>query len=273
MVLDNFVKLGQTKVRQNIVVNAVEMCEENLFGMYCNIDGEGRHRVLSLGQKEQLFLEALVCARGGQPRLTDAEYDALKEDLEWQGSLLATLTPEQRLLFEAAKAHEGPSAEEGQLLSDAEYDALRRRMRMDGVAFALPGFIVHGPRCSLRSRRVFTDVGQDVSRSFALNLPSLLLVLLSLATVTAASGVDVPFGWAGYIAALLIAFPIMITASRQLTSTAMDFSAVFTAQCPQCGQQLDVKLPRSGDTSFPLGCPHCQSTLSYDNPSHQVTLI
>lgn len=60
---------------------------------YCSLDADGKRLApLTLGEKEQIFLEALSSYYyDGKPSISDQEFDNLKDELLWSGSKVAVL--------------------------------------------------------------------------------------------------------------------------------------------------------------------------------------
>ena len=145
---------------------------------YCSLDGKS----LSLGEKENLFLDALqayyygeesimsneefgkgdgegalkaecvcVCIYGVWFGFGSGAADNLKEDLIWGGSSVVVLSPlEQRFLEAVRSFNEGKP-----VLTDQEYDALKTELMKQNSPVTL-----RGPRCSLRSRQVSEGVSE-----------------------------------------------------------------------------------------------------------------
>eukprot|EP00873_Tetraselmis_striata_P018798 jgi/Tetstr1/439062/TSEL_027552.t1 len=255
-----------------------QQCEENLFGLYCSIDAAGRHARLSLGEKEHALLGALTAHSAGRPVMSDAEYDLLKEDLEWQGSLLAALPPQERLVLAAERAYDSiPNASQRAIMSDGEYDAARQAMRRRDVAFAPRGLLARGPRCSLRSRRVFADVGAHAALPSFLTLPMLLGLAAGLAAAGGAGGAQLPTPGiaAASLAAAALCLPLARRMAAALAAAALGYSARYDADCPHCGQPTGVAVPRQteADTSFRIICDRCLGGLRYDAAAHQITAV
>ena len=168
---------------------------------------------MSLGEKEQLFLDALSAYYfDSGPKMSDEEFELLKDELVWSGSKVraphrrcrraratragtcalpgrprvslfarpaglgrgsppdlaasthpprpataqvAVLSPDEQRLLEARAAY----ARGSPIMSDADYDALRLRLRRTGSEVT-----AQGPRCSLRSRKLYSDCSVDYLR-------------------------------------------------------------------------------------------------------------
>ena len=57
------------------------------------------------------------------------------------------------------------------LLGDAEFDALKLRLKQSGSIIT-----AQGPRCSLRSKKMYSDAAVDYLRLLGINIPAALLV-------------------------------------------------------------------------------------------------
>lgn len=57
------------------------------------------------------------------------------------------------------------------VMSDADFDALKRRLKQEGSIIT-----AEGPRCSLRTRTMYSDASVDYLRMLGINIPAALLV-------------------------------------------------------------------------------------------------
>ncbi|KAF7138682.1 hypothetical protein RHSIM_Rhsim07G0096500 [Rhododendron simsii] len=133
---------------------------------YCSIDGKGKK---SLGELEQEFLQALQSFYyEGKAIMSNEEFDNLKEELMWEGSSVVMLTSDEQKFLEASMAYVAGKP----IMSDQEYDSLKRQLKIDGS-----DIVVEGPRCSLRSKRVYSDLAVDYFKMFLLNVPAAVVAL------------------------------------------------------------------------------------------------
>lgn len=80
----------------------------------------------SLGEKEQAFLDALrAFYYDGTPIMSNEEFDALKEELMWEGSKVMQISGTEQRFLEAYKAYNSGKP----VLSDDEYDKLKQELR------------------------------------------------------------------------------------------------------------------------------------------------
>jgi hypothetical protein len=118
---------------------------------------------------EQEFLDAMSAYYfDGKAAISDAEFDLLKEELLWAGSKVVVLDSDEQRFLEAVRSWGSGNA----IMSDEEFDALRNELRTKGSVVA-----AQGPRCSLRSKKMYADASPDYFRMTALNAPAALLVL------------------------------------------------------------------------------------------------
>ncbi|CAL5442301.1 unnamed protein product [Camellia sinensis] len=133
---------------------------------YCSIDKKEKK---SLGELEQEFLQALQAFYyEGRAIMSNDEFDNLKEELMWEGSSIVMLTSDEQKFLEASMAYVAGKP----IMSDEEYDKLKMKLKMDGS-----DIVVEGPRCSLRSRKVYSDLSVDYFKMFLLNVPAALIAL------------------------------------------------------------------------------------------------
>ena len=123
---------------------------------FCIIDPENSQRIrLTVEEKERMFLDALQSYyASGRQIMDDAEFDALKEDLMWNGSELVNLNRREIAYLEAMQGFNKGSP----TMSDAEFDALREELREEQSVVAVD----KEPKC-------YIEVGvrpiEDVSAS------------------------------------------------------------------------------------------------------------
>ncbi|CAN4077356.1 unnamed protein product [Withania somnifera] len=140
--------------------------EDSKILQYCSIDGKGKK---SLGEMEQEFLQALQSFYyEGKAIMSNEEFDNLKEELMWEGSSVVMLSPDEQRFLEASMAYVSGNP----IMTDEEYDKLKMKLKRDGS-----DIVVEGPRCSLRSRKVYSDLSVDYLKMFLLNVPAAVVAL------------------------------------------------------------------------------------------------
>ena len=118
----------------------------------------------------------------GEARLTDEEFENLKDDLIWNGSKIAVLSSNEQRFLEATISHSRGKP----ILTDEEYDELKGELIKSNSVVTRAG-----PRCSIRSRRMYSDAIPDYLRLTALNLPAALLVLGAIFSIDDLTGFEI----------------------------------------------------------------------------------
>ncbi|KAL0296028.1 UNVERIFIED_CONTAM: PGR5-like protein 1A, chloroplastic [Sesamum radiatum] len=142
-----------------------EVVDSNVLP-YCSLD---KNQKKSLGEMEQDFLQALQAFYyEGKSIMSNEEFDNLKEELMWEGSSVVMLSADEQRFLEASMAYVSGNP----ILSDKEFDELKQKLKADGSEI-----VVEGPRCSLRSRKVYSDLSVDYLKMFLLNVPAAIVAL------------------------------------------------------------------------------------------------
>ncbi|GFZ02161.1 PGR5-like B [Actinidia rufa] len=95
--------------------------------------------------------------------MSNEEFDNLKEGLMWEGSSV--------VMLKISGSFNGLHSWKP-ILSDEEYDKLKLQLKIDGSEI-----VVEGPRCSLRSKKVYSDLAVDYLKMFLLNVPAAVFAL------------------------------------------------------------------------------------------------
>jgi len=253
----------------------VDDCEYNI-GAYCSIDDEGaRVATRTVGEMEQEFLEAMQAWYfEGKSLLTDDEFENLKDELTWQGSDIVMLSSAEQKFLEASMGY----ASGKPLMSDEEYDKLKQTLKRQGSTIALAG-----PRCSLRSRAMYSDLEVDYLRMTALNLPAVTLVLSVLFFFDDITGfeisklIELPEPW-GIIVLWGIVLPSCFILSQQLTNLVLRDGIILKGECPNCGAENRRYFGNifgvEGDKEKAIGkCPECGKLLEFQNAGREIVVL
>lgn len=241
---------------------------------YCSLDEEGGKPVaqMTLGEKEQAFLEALSAFYyGDKPSISDEEFDLLKDELLWSGSKVAILSGDEKRFLEAQMAFNIGKP----IMSDREFDSLKNKLKK-----ANSSIVMQGARCSLRSRKMYSDARVDYLRMVALNVPAALLVLLGLFSIDDLTGFEVtrlielpePFG---IIVVWGVVLPAVYVLANAITNLVFRDALVLKANCPSCGTENvtyfgDILTVPGNRTENVVECPDCKSKLEFDAENRQV---
>lgn len=241
--------------------------DDNIAG-FCSVDPTtGKKLELSMREKENLFLDAMQAFFRGQTTLSNEEFDALKEELTWQGSEVVTLSRDEFTFLDAAKAYEQGKP----TMDDVEFDKLKTRLFEQGSVVA----IQRGPRCSIERKITFSDIIQDKKRTLALYAPAgvvFALTWLSLAfELTPLHKIDP-------VLSLIIGSPIIFIAARLFTSLIVPEAQIMVGDCPSCGRRTHVLfgnvLNQVGfEAEADVKCDKCKAKLKVDKPSGRMILM
>lgn len=242
---------------------------ENITGDYCSLDATAkrlRPENRTVGEMEQEFLEALSAYYfGDKPKLSDEEFALLKDELLWNGSKVAILDSDEQRFLEATMSYS-----KGQpIMSDEEYDALKAELKQRSSIVS-----AQGPRCSIRSKKMYSDAYPDYLRMTALNIPAALLVLGFLFSIDDITGFEVtslielpPPG--GIIALWAVVLPVLYLLSTSITNLVLRDHTILKGPCPNCGTDNftyfgDIFTVAGNRGVNVLECSNCKADLTYD---------
>lgn len=187
------------------------------------------------------------------------------QELLWCGSKVAVLDKEEKKFLEASMAY----ARGKPIMSDAEYDALKNELRTTNSIVT-----AQGPRCSIRSKKLYSDAQTDVLRMTALNVPAVLLVLGIVFAVDDLTGFEVtklvqlppPYG-VFLLWGLLL--PVIFVLATALTNIGFRDATILKAPCPSCGAENityfgDLFTVRGNRGTNVVDCPSCSASLTFD---------
>lgn len=260
-------KAGNEKVE-------VDNCDYNI-GDYCSIDDAGSKQIRTLGEMEQEFLSAMQAwYYDNESIMTDEEFENLKDELIWQGSEIAVLSSAEQKFLEASLAYSRGK----QILSDLEYDALKRELKQQD------SFVTQaGPRCSLRSRKMYSDLRVDYLKMTLLNVPAVIAVLSVLFLLDDITGfqvtklIELPEPW-GALVLWGIVLPTCFVLSQQLTNIVLRDGLILKGQCPNCGAEMntyfgDIFTVQGNKDVAETACANCQAKLSLSNVTREAVVL
>ncbi|KAJ4773417.1 PGR5-LIKE A [Rhynchospora pubera] len=238
---------------------------------YCSIDKKEKK---SLGEMEQEFLQALQAFYYEKKAImSNEEFDNLKEELMWEGSSVVMLSADEQRLLEASMAY----ASGKPIMSDAEFDELKMRLKQDGSTI-----VQEGPRCSLRSRKVYSDLTVDYFKMLLLNVPAALVALGVVFFLDDLTGFELtylmelpePFS---FIFTWFAAVPLIFYIASAITNAILKDFLILKGPCPNCGTEnlsffgTILSVPSGGKTNT-VKCANCATALVYDSKSRLITL-
>ncbi|BBH03264.1 PGR5-LIKE A, partial [Prunus dulcis] len=218
---------------------------------YCSIDKKGKK---SLGELEQDFLQALQSFYyDGKAIMSNEEFDNLKEELMWEGSSVVMLK-----VFGSFNGYVSGNP----ILTDEEYDKLKMRLKTEGS-----DIVVEGPRCSLRTRKVYSDLSVDYLKMLLLNVPATLPEPYSfIFTWFAAVPVIVYLAQA---LTKLIVRDVLILKVQRICLVKWPLSKLWYRECVLLGTILSIS---NGGATNTIKCSNCGTPLVYDSNTRLITL-
>tara|TARA_B100001109_G_C18779387_1_gene434632 strand:+ start:118 stop:846 length:729 start_codon:yes stop_codon:yes gene_type:complete len=204
----------------------------------------------------------------GTASMSDEEFDNLKEELMWEGSSVVIMDSDEQRFLEATEAYFAGKP----VLSDADFDALKQRLMEKGSKIALAG-----PRCSLRSQKVYSDLSVDYLKLTAINLPAALLILGGFFVLDDVTGwnitkaIELPEP-IGTVVLWAVIFPTIYILTDALTKVVLKDALILKGQCTNCEQQvnvffgdiLGVEGNKVSDGETEVMCETCKVKLSAD---------
>lgn len=286
---------AQKSKADKAALKASVVIDTNL-GMYCDVRGKR-----TLGEKEQEFLMALQSfyekgahkgaaaarrasatapqrgahrLRSGKAEMSNEEFDNLKQELLWEGSKVAILNKQESRFLQACISYNSGNP----VMPDGEYDALKRQLLDEGSIVA-----ASGPRCSLRSQRVFSDALPDYPLMTALNVPGALLGLGLCYVIDAATGysvsafVELPEPY-GIVAVWGVVLPAIYAVSAAVSRALFPGSLVLKGPCPECGTPnrafFGTLLTVEGDKYFSdAACTNCKAPLVFERNARAISVV
>lgn len=246
-----------------------EVVDGNVL-QYCSIDKKQKK---TIGEMEQEFLRALQSFYYDQKAImSNEEFDNLKEELMWEGSSVVMLSADEQRLLEASMAYIAGNP----IMSDSEFDELKLRLKQDGS-----DIVTEGPRCSLRSRKVYSDLTVDYLKMLLLNAPATVVALGLFFFIDELTGFEVnvfqfpePFG---FIFTWFAALPLILVTAQVVTKAIINDVLIVKGPCPNCGTENlsffgTILSITSGGATNTVKCANCKTVMIYDSKTRLITL-
>ncbi|WVZ62804.1 hypothetical protein U9M48_012506 [Paspalum notatum var. saurae] len=266
-----------------------EVVDSNVLP-YCNID---RKEKKTIGEMEQEFIQAMQARYAfyydKEAVMSNEEFDNLKEELMWEGSKVVMLSQDEQIFLEACMAYVSGKP----IMTDAEFDELKLRLKKEGSSI-----VQEGPRCSLRSRKVYSDLTVDYFKMFLLNVPAAVVALTLFFFLDDLTGFEITYlleitlessdnnEWHhscnlpepfSFIFTWFAALPLIFWLAQTITSAIIKDFLILKGPCPNCGNEnlsffgTILSVP-SGGAKNSVKCANCGSELVYDSASRLITL-
>eukprot|EP01039_Chlorochromonas_danica_P003526 gene3526-3862_t len=260
---------GKTEGRQRQTsVNIVNNQGEEEF---CLLDKEsGEIIYLTKEEKERVFLDAVQSYYfSGRNVLTDKQFDRLREDLSWEGSVLVTLNRNETHFLNAMQAY----AKGKPVMSDVEFDELKESLKESGSKIA----VTKEPKCYVDTGVCKVNWSKDGLRTSSLYFPAGLIA----STVFLGLFYEVPL-IREYLNPLLLllvgAIPISNISKRVTEELFFKDPLVAYGPCPSCGVENRVffgdVLGVEGDhDESSIKCTNCKTSMTIKRSTLRVSTL
>ncbi|CAI8589229.1 unnamed protein product [Vicia faba] len=238
---------------------------------YCSIDQKEKK---SIGELEQEFLQALQAFYyEGKAIMSNEEFDNLKEELMWEGSSVVMLSSSEQKFLEASIAYVSGNP----ILTDKEFDELKLKLKMEGSEI-----VAEGPRCSLRSRKVYSDLTVDYFKALLLKVPATVVALGLFFFLDDVTGFEINYLIAipepfSFILTWFAAVPFILWLAQSITNAIIKDFLILKGPCPNCGTENTsffgtILSISSGDSTNKVKCENCATVMVYDSTTRLITL-
>ncbi|GBG61775.1 hypothetical protein CBR_g23735 [Chara braunii] len=163
------------------------------------------------------------------------------------------------------------------VISDEEYDKLKIELKKQGSKVVLGG-----PRCSLRSRKVYSDLMVDYLRMTLLNLPAVLIALGIVFFLDDITGFEITYLLElpepySFLFTWLVVLPSTYVIARGLTDIVIKDAIILKGPCPECGHEnisfFGTILTVAGNSGVnEVQCASCKADLLYDREMRQIEI-
>ncbi|KAK4389370.1 PGR5-like protein 1A, chloroplastic [Sesamum angolense] len=230
-----------------------------------------RRRLLVLSPKATTDQPGFLLRR--KAIMSNEEFDNLKEELMWEGSSVVMLSADEQRFLEASMAYVSGTP----IMTDDEFDKLKQKLKMDGSEI-----VVEGPRCSLRSRKVYSDLSVDYLKMFLLNVPAAVVALGLFFFLDDLTGFEItyllelpePFS---FLFTWFAALPFILWLSFTITNFIVKDFLILVGPCPNCGTENTsffgtILSISSGGSVNNVKCSNCGTDMVYDSQTRLITL-
>ncbi|CAL9226500.1 unnamed protein product [Arabidopsis halleri] len=238
---------------------------------YCSINKAEKK---TIGEMEQEFLQAMQSFYyDGKAIMSNEEFDNLKEELMWEGSSVVMLSSDEQRFLEASMAYVSGNP----ILNDEEYDKLKLKLKIDGSEI-----VCEGPRCSLRSKKVYSDLAVDYFKMLLLNVPATVVALGLFFFLDDITGFEITYILElpepySFIFTWFAAVPVIVYLALSITKLIIKDFLILKGPCPNCGTENTsffgtILSISSGGKTNAVKCTNCGTAMVYDSGSRLITL-
>lgn len=228
-------RMGDSKVTTKEVDGVVE---------FMGVDSSGNPVTLTLAAREKLYLDATAAFHlDGSALIEDDDYDQLKNDLAFEGSKVGLMNRDEIKFMVAASRY----AEGKPIMSDSEFDALRRKLKA-----ANSQAVIHEmPVCKIDSQVCKSDLEKDNTKNFVLYLPAFIVSSIVVSEIAFLASGSYSEGGLSPSVSLFINSPFIVGLTYAITNFLLFQKPMVTvAKCPRCQTEQPIFF---GDVLFVAG--------------------
>lgn len=196
---------------------------------FLGVDASGNPVTLNLAAREKLYLDATSAwFNDGTKLIEDDDYDQLKNDLAFEGSNVGLMSRDEIKFMVAASRY----AEGRPIMSDAEFDDLRRQLKKRNSKA-----VIHDmPVCKVDTQKCKADLTSDTTKNFVINLPALIVSTILVAEIT-----FYLFPGLSPVTNLIVDSPFIAGLTYVITNFILFQKPLITvAKCPRCQTEQPI---------------------------------
>jgi len=238
---------------------------------YCAIDDDTGTRIrLTMAEKERIFLDSLQAYyASGRQLLPDEDFDALKEDLQWNGSSVVVVNRQESNYLAAMEAY----LKGNPIMDDVEFDLLKKELKETGSKFAVD----KEPKCYIDSGVCKVTLQEDKFRSNLLYLPAILT--LSVVWLGLAFEIIEPFIRVNPLILFALGVPLISQGSKTITEDYIfQNKLVAYGPCPSCEHENrlyfgDILGVEGFGDEGKVKCPKCKAPFTVQRQSLRASTL
>jgi len=247
--------------------NLEEICDDE----FCLVDSEtGTPILLTREEKERIFLDSIQSYYfTGAAKITDSEFDKLREDLSWEGSALVTLSRNETLFMNAMQAY----IKGNPILSDQQFDDLKLSLKNTNSKLA----VTAAPKCYVDTGVCKVSWTPDKLKQTTLYLPAALIGVILWEGLL--YELLEPFKDFNPLFSLLLGWlPIQAFSQKVTEEVVFKNPMVSSGPCPSCGVDNTVffgdVLGVEGDMEeSSVTCKNCKCSLTIKRATLRVSTL
>lgn len=240
---------------------------------FCLLDPvSGKPILLTREEKERIFLDSIQSYYfSGKTSLTDEQFNQLKDDLSWEGSVFVTLNRNETLFINAIQAYNKGKP----ILTDPQFDELKRSLKENNSPIAVDV----EPKCYVDTGVCKVTWVPDSIKTGILYVPATLIsTTIYLGVLYELLNGLLGIGLNPLITLAFGALPISSVSKGITENFFFKDPLVATGPCPSCGVENKVffgdVLGVEGDKDeSTIKCANCKTSLTIKRATLRVSTL